>query len=149
MAAEVDVNCLTDKVTINMLELMQEVVTLKLNIEKTTKEGDILLAKTRYSQGSTSVSSIQLPTENGKQFNALLSLTENKTDPLSTNFDVIESTASKDVGMQLFGVLKPQSLIQAKDYFKRAILLAVECGNIQNKLNYIINAHKKLKLQAL
>ena len=141
---------LMDKLTIEMLELIQEKVQCEINIEKRTNEGNLLLAKARYIQGTNSVSTSQLPTENTTEFAALVKVTETESDNIQQKELILQKSAvNKDSGhidpMRWFGLLVPRSLIFAKERFIMSIELAVECANIQRELLNVIYYLGKLK----
>ena len=50
-----------DLLTLRSLELSQDLVTTKLKLEQHMKEGFFLMAKARFSNGHSSVSSLQIP----------------------------------------------------------------------------------------
>lgn len=153
MANKKEVCELLDKLTIEVFNLIEQKVIGKLNIENSSVEGQLLMAKSRYIQGTNSVSIAQLPTENTLEFNALAQTVLGKTDILADTLDVTHRKVDKEAGypdpLQWFGILVPQSLIAAKNKFKSSIEYAVECANIQiNLLNTISNIIKLRKIKA-
>lgn len=140
---------LIDKLTLQMLDLMEEKVQMKVNIEKVTKEGGINLAKTRYTKGSESVSALHIPTEDSKEFNALMTLEEEKDDMENLKLNIATHEVDKESGhidpAKWFGVLVPMTLNQAKDHFKKGIELSVDCANVQIQLDQAINNIQRLK----
>lgn len=136
---------LMDKLTLNMLVLMEEEVKQKLQVEKAMKNGDILIAKTRYSQGSQSVSSHQLPTEDSREFNALVTLNETTRGTLDAEEHEVDKATSHFDPMNLFGILTPQSLASAAKNYKQATLSCVDCANNHIELNDNIEVLKRLK----
>lgn len=144
---------LLDKLTIEVFNLIEQKVISKLQIENLSVEGQLLMAKSRYIQGTNSVSIAQLPTENTLEFNALAKTASGKTDILVDILDVTYHTVDKEAGypdpMQWFGILVPQSLIAAKNKFKSSIEHAVECANIQiNLFNTLSNIIKLRKIKS-
>lgn len=144
---------LLDKLTIEVFSLIEQKVMSKLNIENSSVEGQLLMAKSRYIQGTNSVSIAQLPTENTQEFNALAKTALGKTDILADILDITYHKVDKEAGypdpLQWFGILVPQSLIAAKNKFKSSIEHAVECANIQiNLFNTISNIIKLRKIKA-
>lgn len=129
---------LQDKLLIEMLDLIEQSVLCKMNIETTTNAGTLLLAKSRYIQGPHTVSVSQLPTENSDDFNALKRVTRNDAE-MDNEFQLNVQNVDKENGfidtLRWFGVLVPRSLHAAQESFNKAIELAVECANIQTKLN--------------
>lgn len=132
---------LHDKLLIEMLDLIEQSVLCKINIETTTNAGQLLLAKSRYNQGQQTVSKAQLPTEMSNDFNALktISRAEDETrDELQLNVHEIDKESGYLDTIRWFGVLVPRSLHSAQECFNKAIELVVECANIKYKLNKTI-----------
>lgn len=132
---------LQDKLLIDMLDLIEQSVLCKMNIEATTNAGQLLLAKSRYIQGPQTVSISQLPTENSNDFNALQTVTRREgeiNDELELNTHKVDKEAGFIDTIRWFGVLVPRSLQLAQERFNKAIELVVECANIQSKLNNTI-----------
>ncbi|XP_055312560.1 coiled-coil domain-containing protein 115-like [Sitodiplosis mosellana] len=132
---------LQDKLLIEMLDLIEQSVLCKMNIESTTNAGQLLLAKSRYIQGPQTVSVSQLPTENSNDFNALKTVTRQE-DEINDELQLSTHKVDKENGfidtIRWFGVLVPRSLQLAQERFNKAIELVVECANIQTKLNNTI-----------
>lgn len=139
MAGSVE-KALQDKLLVDMLDLVEQSVRCKIEIETTTNAGQLLLAKSRYIDGAQSVTGSRLPTENSAQFNALK--TVNQSTNSERNFELNVQTVDKEHGfidpIRWFGVLVPRSLQLARDRFNRAIELTVECANMQLKLVHCI-----------
>lgn len=132
---------LQDKLLIDMLDLIEQSVLCKMNIEATTNAGQLLLAKSRYIQGPQTVSISQLPTENSNDFNALQTVTRREgeiDDELELNTHKVDKENGFIDTIRWFGVLVPRSLQLAQERFNKAIELVVECANIQSKLNNTI-----------
>lgn len=130
---------LCDKLFIEMLDLVEQSVLCKMNIETTTNAGQLLLAKSRYNQGTQTVSKSQLPTENSNDFNALKTVAQcdngNTNDALQLNVQQVDKDNGFIDTIRWFGVLVPRSLHLAQEQFNKAIELVVENANIQMKLN--------------
>lgn len=130
---------LQDKLLLEMLDLVEQSVSCKINLESTTNDGQLLLAKSRYIQGPQTVSESQLPTENSAEFNALKTVCQKTTEDTDDALELVAHKIDKQNGyvdaIRWFGVLVPQSLHLAQQRFNRAVELAVECANIQIKLN--------------
>lgn len=140
-----------DKLILEMLSLMEQQVQCKVNIERTTNEGQLFIAKSRYTQGSQTISTSQLPTENSIEFSAISKVSQ-KADENSISKDkfVLETTkVDKDSGLidpiKWFGVLVPRALHQAKESFQKSLELVVESANIQNQMQIILGYICKLK----
>lgn len=140
---------LQDKLLIEMLDLVEQSILCKMNIEQTTNAGQLMLAKSRYIQGPQTVSQTQLPTENSSDFNALKTVSrssDNDNDTSSTmdndTFQLNVKEIDKESGfvdtIRWFGILVPRSLHSAQERFNQAIEHVVECANIQTKLNKTI-----------
>ncbi len=136
--ASINRNELVDKLTIEMLDLIEQQVKCKMNIENLIGQGQIQIAKTRYTQGTRTVSTSQLPTENSNEFKALRTIerTSNDVGDLQLNLNV--QNINKDDGyvdpIKWFGILVPQSLQLARDAFQKSIEYSCECANIQSSL---------------
>lgn len=134
-------NALQDKLLLQMLELIETSVLCKMSIETTTNAGQLLLAKSRYIQGTQSASASRLPTENSNEFNALKKVeTNSEQSELQLASHEIDKTSGFIDPLRWFGVLVPRSLQLAQDHFTKAIDLIIECANIQLKLNYTISS---------
>lgn len=133
---------LSDKLFIEMLELIEQSVLCKINIETTTNAGQLLLAKSRYNQGTQTVSKTQLPTENSNEFNALKTVSQNdkaqNNDALQLNVHKVDKDNGFIDTIRWFGVLVPRTLHLAQEQFNKAVELVVENANIQMKLNQTI-----------
>lgn len=127
---------LQDKLLLDMLDLVEQLVLCKIEIETTTNAGQLMLAKSRYIDGAQSVTGSRLPTENSAHFKALK--TVNESENVELNLELNVQKADKANGfidpIRWFGVLVPRSLQLARDRFNRAIEITVECANIQLKL---------------
>lgn len=134
----VDRKELVDKLTIEMLDLIEQQVKCKMNIENLIAQGQIQIAKTRYTQGTRTVSTSQLPTENSHEFKALSSVDRVYNDDGHLQFNLNVQNVNKDEGyvdpIKWFGILVPQSLQLAKEAFKRSVEYSCECANIQSSL---------------
>lgn len=142
---------LLDKLTLQMLDLIEQEVQLKVQLEKTVKEGEMNLAKTRYTQGSSSISVLQLPTEDSKEFRALSTLDETNDELGNAKVSLERHPVDKEAGFidpaKWFGVLLPQSFTQAKNHFNKGVDLSVECANVQIELANTIRNIERLKTE--
>lgn len=131
-------NELVDKLTIEMLDLIEQQVKCKINIENLVAHGHLQIAKTRYTQGTRTVSTSQLPTENSNEFKALNTVERVQNDIGDLQFNLNVQNVDKDEGfidpINWFGILVPQSLQLAKEAFKKSVALSSECANIQSSL---------------
>lgn len=139
-------NELQDKLIIEMFDLIEQSVTSKINFETTMNAGQLLLAKSRYIQGSQSVSTSKLPTENSSEFNALKTVTQttpqtnSQHSEMQLNVEEIDREKSFIDPLRWFGVLVPRSLQLAQERFNNAIEIAIECTNVQLKLQKTIES---------
>ncbi|CRK89753.1 CLUMA_CG003470, isoform A [Clunio marinus] len=142
---------LMDKLILQTLELVEEDVTLKINIEKLTNEGALLMAKTRYSQGPKTVSVSQLPGESddGPEFNALKITVRSENDLGTSEFELEKSAVNKESNhidpINWFGILVPQSLKTARERYEKALELVIESANVEQKLQKNYQLYEKLK----
>lgn len=140
-----------DKLILEMFSLMEQQVQCKVNIERTTNEGQLFIAKARYTQGSHTIGTSQLPTENSAEFKALSKVSKESEDSCITGEQLtLETTkVDKESGfinpIQWFGVLVPRALYQAKDSFQKSLELAVEAANIQKQLQLVLGYICKIK----
>ncbi|XP_053696087.1 coiled-coil domain-containing protein 115 [Sabethes cyaneus] len=143
-----EVCLLMDELLIRSLELVEQEVKLKTTIEAITNEGRLNLAQTRYHKGPNSVSSVQLPTEDYKEFNALNTVTESKDDEGITKLKLEQHPVDKDNGyidpIRWFGVLIPPTLQDARKKFTRSVEFVVECANVQIELRSILLKFEEL-----
>uniref|UniRef100_A0A1B0D551 Vacuolar ATPase assembly protein VMA22 n=2 Tax=Phlebotomus papatasi TaxID=29031 RepID=A0A1B0D551_PHLPP len=151
MASKTDICELMDKLTIEVLDLMEDEVKQKIEIEKNSNSGQLLMAKARYIQGQRTVSASQLPTENSAEFNALATVsTDSPESPRRASKVTLEQhPVDKENGfidpIKWFGILVPQSLQLARNRFKKTIELAVDCTNTQLRLNRCMNQLEGLR----
>lgn len=132
---------LLDKVLLDTLDLIEQYVACKVDIEKTMNAGQLHLAKSRYIQGSQTVAQSKLPTENSAELNALKTIQRKHEADAHTDEDTLaleSHPVDKEKNfvdpLRWFGVLVPRSLHSAQENFNRVIQLSVECTNIQIKL---------------
>lgn len=131
----VDQKHLIDKLTIEMLDLIEQQVKCKVNLENLVVQGQLQIAKTRYTQGTRSVSTAQLPTENSQQFKALRTIERTQNEIGDVQVKLAVQDVDRDQGYidptNWFGILVPQSLQLAKEAFRKSIEYSCECANIQ------------------
>lgn len=155
MATTPQINALIDHLYLDVLDLVEQQVKCQLNIENAVIGGQLLVAKTRYTLGTNSVTIAQLPTENTPEFNALATVNASiaggdvhgspSTLELSRH-DVNKAAAYPDP-LHWFGILLPQSMLAAQRLFRKSVEYSVECANVRiNLLNAIGNILKLKKL---
>lgn len=139
---------LMDKLLLHSLELMEQEVRLKTTIEAVTNDGQLDLAYTRFTKGAHTVSAVQLPTEDYKDFKALNSLTEETDELGNRKLELDRHPVDREAGfidpVRWFGILIPPTLQTARDKFSRALEYVVECGNVQIQLRNVLLNYAKL-----
>ncbi|XP_059612523.1 coiled-coil domain-containing protein 115 [Phlebotomus argentipes] len=152
MPEKEDICELMDKLTIEILDLMEDEVKEKIDIEKNSSSGQLLMAKARYIQGHRTVSASQLPTENTPEFNALARVSSDASESSPERVSKVsleQHSVDKESGfidpIKWFGILVPQSLQLARNRFKKTIELAVECTNTQLRLHQSLRQLKGLR----
>ena len=110
-----------------------------------------MLAKTRYNQGSQTISLAQIPTENSEEFNALCQVEETSEEACvaGSKKRLIRHKIDKVNGyvepMHWFSILPSMSIRNAADQFKKSLDLVVESANIQTEMMVIMESIDKLK----
>jgi len=132
---------LQDKLTIELLDLIEQSVKCKLNIESASNGGQLHLAKARYYQGSQTVAVSKLPTENSAEFNALRTIA--RANDGDHEFELKCNPMDKDNGyvdpLKWFGILLPRSLQLAQQSFINTLEYVVEAANVHAKLQRTIS----------
>lgn len=130
---------LQDKLLLDMLDLIEQSVKCKINIENSNNNGQLFLAKARYCQGSQTAAVSKLPTEHSAEFNALRTV-ELKDDE---ELELQKNTVDKENGfidpIKWFGILVPRSLQLAQEKYQSSVQFVVEAANIQLKLHKTIS----------
>lgn len=131
---------LQDKLIIELLDLIEQSVKCKLNIENSSNGGQLHLAKARYYQGSQTVAVSKLPTENSAEFKALRTVEcGNDSD---YELQLKSNPVDKDNGyvdpLKWFGILLPRSLQLAQQSFINSLEFVVEAANVHSKLQTTI-----------
>lgn len=131
---------LQDKLLIDMLDLIEQSVKCKLHIEHSSNDGHLLVAKTRYCQGSQTVALSKLPTENSAEFNALRTVEKSNEndDQLQLKSNEIDKESGFVDPLKWFGILVPRSLQTAQQSFIKSLDYVIEAANIQFKLQKTI-----------
>uniref|UniRef100_A0A1A9UN93 Vacuolar ATPase assembly protein VMA22 n=1 Tax=Glossina austeni TaxID=7395 RepID=A0A1A9UN93_GLOAU len=143
---------LLDALYLELLHLIEQQTQCRVNIERLTKAGLLLLAKTRYVSGMQTVSVAQLPTENSEDFKALCRVVErNDEDAVSGHkIQLIRSEVEKSEGyyepLHFFNILAPSSLRNAAEQYKKSITLLVESANIQREMLAVMENIENLKI---
>ncbi|XP_011210332.1 uncharacterized protein Cc115 [Bactrocera dorsalis] len=146
-----EIGNLLDLLYLEMLDLIEQYATSRVNIEKLMNSGQLMLAKTRYLKGSQTISSAQIPTENSNTFNALCVLEEQKNDTKisSVEYSLMRRNVDKDKEfvepMHWFTLLPPSSLRTASDHFKKCLELVLESANVQRELLAVMDHIDRLK----
>ncbi|XP_075145463.1 vacuolar ATPase assembly protein VMA22 [Haematobia irritans] len=153
MPTEISViNNLLDSLYLELLNLIEQHTECRVNIERSNNSGQLLLAKTRYIQGSHAITLAQIPTENSEDFKALCYVEIDKTETKVSGEDkhLVRHKVDKAEGyvepMHWFSALPPMTLRNAAIHFKKSVELVVEAANIQNEILAIMNRIDRLKL---
>ncbi|KAJ3646304.1 hypothetical protein Zmor_023896 [Zophobas morio] len=135
---ELDKICtVLDKLTLDALTLMEEEIQIKLNVENAMCGGETHLAKSRYILGQNSVSSLQLPTENSPDFDAVTTVVGEDDEELfgqkARTLEVVKNEEQIDP-VRWFGYLVPQDLYHSQSMFKQALQWIIRAVNVQTRL---------------
>lgn len=141
-----------DENLLRNLELMEEKISINIQIENILKDGHIELAKAKYIRGKENVSVLQVPEDDEKVatlFELETKLTGEETGKIVPNFDISLKQLNKDGDdirdpMKWFGVLVPQSLRTAQKRFQESLYLVVRAANVQAEIASVLD-----KLQSL
>ncbi|XP_055641995.1 coiled-coil domain-containing protein 115 [Toxorhynchites rutilus septentrionalis] len=148
MESRDDICLLMDKLMIQSLELIEQEVKLKTNIETITNDGQLDLAYTRYTKGPNSASAVQLPTEDYKEFKALCSVEETRDELGDVKLNLTKHEVNHESGyinpLRWFGILIPETLQKARDKFSRSLEYVVECANVQIELRNLLLCYEQL-----
>jgi hypothetical protein len=128
---------LLDKLTLDALTLIEEEIQTKLNIENAMCGGETHLAKSRYILGQSSVSSLQLPTENSPDFEATTTVHSEEDEELfGAKLRHLEAEKKEEQTdpVRWFGYLVPQDLYHAQTMFRQALQWIIKCVNVQTRL---------------
>ncbi|XP_073819405.1 coiled-coil domain-containing protein 115 [Musca autumnalis] len=147
-----DINNLLDSLYLELFNLIEQHTECRINIERTNNSGQLLLAKTRYNQGSNAIGTAQIPTENSEDFKALcyVEKEENTENTVAGETKhLIRHKVEKSQGyvepLHWFGALPPMTLRNAAEHFKRSVELVVEAANIQTELLAVMDRIDRLK----
>lgn len=137
-------NALLDTLTIELLDLVEQQVRCQLDIEDAVVNGQLLVAKTRYTLGKNAVTIAQLPTENSSEFESLVTVTNTTSDDDSAALELNRRAVDKEAGrpdpLKWFGILLPQSMHGAQRMFTQAVDRSVECANIRLSLQSVMQS---------
>ncbi|XP_067645168.1 coiled-coil domain-containing protein 115-like [Eurosta solidaginis] len=151
VATKEEIGSLLDSLYIEMFDLIEQQTACRVNIERLMNSGQLMLAKTRYLQGSQTISSAQMPTENSNEFNALSEIAEQKNNAKISSVEYIlrKHAINKQEGfvepMHWFTMLPPSSLRAASEQFKKCVELVVESANVQRELLAVMENIQKVK----
>jgi len=147
-----------DTLLLDILENIEQYVALKVDVEKRMQSGFVNIAKTRYIKGSTSVSTMQLPTSDSTCDIQPLATVHRNEDKMEIKNLLSEIDGEKKDGLsidgekkevlfnplKLFGVLVPQSLRLAQTSFVSSIDRLGELASIQGSLDSQIRRYERL-----
>lgn len=142
-----------DDLSIRILELMNEHIACKVNLERAVRSGCIDLAKTRYIQGQTQVSAMSIPTEDLQATKTIVSSTteegkrtfELKNETFSNESTDDKPNKNKQDPLRWFGILVHSSLRQGQAWFLKAIDLSVQSANISADIVASVEKFEKLQ----
>ena len=135
---------LQDKLLLEMFDLIEQSVLAKTNVETSANNGYLLLAKTRYTNGSQCVATSKLPTEDSNEFSALSTVSRSSSDEVgrASQLELVQQPVDRDEGfvdpLKWFGVLIPNSLQLARDRFNKSLDYVIESANIQLRLHQVL-----------
>lgn len=129
-----------DELCVRVLELMNENIKCKLDLERALKSGCMDLAKTRYILGNTnSVSATKIPTEDISASSTIVSTNEGE----KVSFELKKEVTKLDP-LKWFGILVPSNLRQSQAWFSKTLDLSVQSANIGNDLSAVMDQYKTL-----
>ena len=111
----------------------------------------MLLAKTRYNQGSQTISVAQVPTEDSEEFNALCQVVigSNNDTVCDSKKSLVRHNVNKAEGyiepMHFFTALPSMSLRNAAEQFKKSLDFVIDSSNIQTEMLAIMKSIEHLK----
>lgn len=152
MLGNIDQVCAAlDDLTLKTLELVEEKVSVTVQMEELLREGHIELAKARYVRGTDTVGILQIPAETG-QIESLFEVHRYSDDEQSfPQLEVISkkvNDSGKDIQdpIKWFGVLVPQSLRNAQKRFQAALQLSGKCANVRSEIISVTNKLEGMKV---
>ncbi|XP_012252077.1 coiled-coil domain-containing protein 115 [Athalia rosae] len=133
-----------DELSLKSLELMEEKVSVTLQIENLLRDGHIELAKARYIRGMETIGILQVPTE-AELVESLFEIHRTERADNIPKFDIInkmKKIESHDIQdpLKWFGVLVPQNLRNAQKRFQAVLQLSARCANVRSEI--ILNTEK-------
>lgn len=152
------INILLDTLTIELLDLVEQQVRCQLAIEDAVVNGQLLVAKTRYTLGKNAVTIAQLPTENSTEFESLVTVqpaavASSSLSDDSVSLELNRRPADKEAGrpdpLNWFGILLPQSMQGAQRMFTLAVERSVECANIRLGLQTVMQSILNVRSRVL
>lgn len=151
-----DINAQLDDLAVQLLELMNEHIECKMNIERLIKTGCLDLAKSRYIMGNNNVSPLQFPTDDVIAQTTVESTThDNKvTFHLNRFVPEVKKQASGQESeknkvtpqdpIKWFGVLVPLNLRQGRAWFQKALDFSVQGANVAAEIHSCQNQYRSL-----
>lgn len=149
MCKTVDEACeALDDLTLRSLELIEEKVSVTLQMEELLREGHIELAKARYIRGMENIGLLQVPVE-ADRFESLFEIQRNDEGSV-IEFDVVNKKKNNDGEaiqdpIKWFGVLVPQNLRNAQKRFQAVLQISAKCANICTQILATEKKIEKLK----
>lgn len=136
---------LLDSLYLDMFHLIEAHTQCRIDIERTSSDGSILLARTKFQQGGQSLSTAQIPAENSAEFNALCRVKKAADEDISIERHPVDKENGYVEPLYWFSVLPPLSLRSAVDKFKRTIDLIAESANLQRELSRVLDGINRLR----
>ncbi|XP_054270348.1 coiled-coil domain-containing protein 115 [Macrosteles quadrilineatus] len=141
-----------DELSVRILELMNDNISCKMDIERTVRSGCLDMAKTRYILGNTSsVSAMKIPTEDLNPISTVISSAEDGKLSYELKREPVQKVSSEDKSknvnqdpLKWFGVLVPTNLRQAQSWFNKALDLSVQSANITVEINASLEKYDRL-----
>ena len=161
-----------DELAVRILDLMNQYIACKMNLENHIRSGCLDLAKARYLTSNRNISSLQLPSEDAIGVTAkfrVLSSTSNQDDvkifesvrneveiltqgmekvSLANDDSSIKTKRLKQISndpLKWFGILVPQDLRNSQKMFEKCLEIAIESSNIQSQLIHCMNRYESCK----
>uniref|UniRef100_A0A1B6L225 Vacuolar ATPase assembly protein VMA22 n=1 Tax=Graphocephala atropunctata TaxID=36148 RepID=A0A1B6L225_9HEMI len=141
-----------DDLAVRILQLMNDNIACKMNMERAVRSGCLDLAKTRYILSNTnSVSATKIPTED---LTATTTVVSSQLEEGKSVYELKRETPVKDSEnkskntnqdpLKWFGFLVPTNLRQGQSWFLRAIDYSVQSANISVDMSVSLDKYSKL-----
>lgn len=135
-----------DDLSIRNLELCNDFIKLKLDLENRMKDGWMHLAKSRYLMGYNNVSGLQIDERNTTAL-AHVEATEPKGQPLKVEVRLNDDKEKLRELSKIFGVLTPSNVKSAQVQFSKCLELIGELVSIKEEMKYVEDEYEKYSKQ--